>query len=538
MRMIHFAGGKVPFGTASRESVLLSSCNAGEAPRSFDNKMTTRLSRFNRVSIAVAAAMLLASCAASLNWRYEHDSPLMVYTGWLIEQGMVPYRDFFDMNLPGTYFVMWAMGTVFGWNDLGFRIFDLLCLASIGFSTYLWMRRIGKLSAFTAAAAFSIWYLSHGPVMSLQREYLALVPFVWMLAIATGGIRFRHILPYLSVGFLTASTILIKPQFLLLCLPLLVIQGAEGGKTMAVRYRVASLTAGVSIPLVAAFCYLLWTGSLRPFLDFALNYWPLYTHMSGSHQPIGGLARLSYVLSSTRVGLDTFLLPMAVTGLCILRGIERQKRLSWLLFSLLAAGALYPAAAGQFWTYHWIPFSYIALCSASFTVSRLSPENRGSRNYAPLAVVFLLWLLSFYPGVWTNGNAGDTRLKAGVPDDVHNFLSSRIKPGDSVQPLDWTGGAVHGMLMSRAPLATRFMYDFHFYHHVGDPYIRALRREFINELGSKRPRFIIEVLQNKPSPAGPDTSGEFPELRSFLEKHYKAVRESSNYRIFERVPDY
>ena len=320
--------------------------------RKDDDRTTARISQFVAFAIAVAVVTLLISCAASVRWRYQHDSPLMIYAGWLVAQGAVPYRDFFDMNMPGTYLVMRAMGAVFGWNDFGVRLFDLSCLASISVSTFVWMRRFGTVRALAASCAFPLWYLGHGPSMSLQREYLALVPFAWALAIALPVTHFSSVFQILLAGLLTAATILIKPQFLLPCLPILIVLLQRDASTITAWGRAVALAAGMVGPVAATFLYLLWTESLRPFLDIATNYWPLYSHMTGDHQPIDGFQRLTYLVKSTRNGLDTFWFPLAIVGLIVLYGEHAQRRYVLVLGSILLAGAIYPAIAGQFWPYH------------------------------------------------------------------------------------------------------------------------------------------------------------------------------------------
>ena len=91
------------------------------------------------------------------------------------------------------------------------------------------------------------------------------------------------------------------------------------------------------------------------------------------------------------------------------------------------------------------------------------------------------------------------------------------------------------MLQARAPLATRFMYDFHFYHHVDTPYITRLRRQFLRQLSGARPRFVIQVFEGRPWPGGPGTTREFPLLQEFLNAEYRTVREGETYRILERI---
>ncbi|HEX7778851.1 MAG TPA: hypothetical protein VF424_06425 [Vicinamibacterales bacterium] len=489
-------------------------------------------------AVTVSAVVLIVSASESLRWRYLHDSPLMIYAGFLVAGGSAPYRDFFDPNMPGTYLAMAAMGRVFGWDDLGFRVFDLLCLTTIAVCTFVWTRRFGNLAAVAASVAFPLWYLIDGPGTSMQREYMALVPFSGMLAVGIGGTRLKPWLQMSAVGFLAGMAALIKPQFLLLSLPLLVFLLRPGSTQVGVRRRIAAFAVGGAIPVGSVFLYLLRVGSLGPFLEMVVNYWPLFTALNGQHMPISGLPRLIYIVKSTGNGLLTFYVPMAVIGLMTLDRDQLQRPYAWLLGGLVAAAGLYPALAGQFFWYHYIPFQYVGLCAASLAARIVPITTVSIGGIAPaLCVILLLSALSSLSArqmtSWSE-NGGDRPIKNGVPDEVAQFLRSNMNPGDTVQPLDWTGGAVHGMLMARAPLATRFMYDFHFYHHVSRPYIQELRTDFMSELAARKPRFIIQVTKDKPWPIGPDTTREFPELTTFLERHYAPAREAAAYRILQR----
>ena len=61
-------------------------------------------------------------------------------------------------------------------------------------------------------------------------------------------------------------------------------------------------------------------------------------------------------------------------------------------------------------------------------------------------------------------------------------IRAETKADVSVLPLDVTGGAVHAMYRTHTALAGRFLYDFHFYHHVSSPMIQALRHEVVTDL--------------------------------------------------------
>jgi hypothetical protein len=503
------------------------------------NEIATRLLRIIvTLTVVVGTIVVIVAALASLHWRYVHDSPLMIYSGWLVAHGAVPYRDFFDMNMPGNYFVMWAMGQIFGWNDLGFRIFDLLCLASISVSTFFWIRQIGKLPAVVAPASFALLYLGFGPKLSLQREYLALVPFTAMLMISASGTELISVVRVLCCGFLAGATLVIKPQFLLLSLPLLIFVCKQGQQSIIPWRQLVIFGAGVSIPIVTMLLYLFATGSLRPFLDIAFNYWPLYTHMTGNHTTIGGLHRVFYIINQSCKGLSNLYTPMAVIGLLTLNNTVNHRRLLWLIVGLLTTAAIYPSIGGQFWRYHWFPFYYLALCAASLAAKPIE-KCSFETILSVTMLVFLLFHLSLgmtrrLHRQW-KANSTETQPENDVPDEIARFLHSHLKAGDTVQPLDWAGGAIHGMLMARAPLATRFMYDFHFYHHINHPYIAKLRREFIKELSAAKPRFIVDIFRNRGWPNGANTSRSFPELQKYIEDHYSPVQTGATYKILEKI---
>ncbi len=58
-------------------------------------------------------------------WPLVHDAPIMHYIGWRILHGAVPYRDLFDMNVPGVYVLHAALIALGGTGDVAWRLFDL-----------------------------------------------------------------------------------------------------------------------------------------------------------------------------------------------------------------------------------------------------------------------------------------------------------------------------------------------------------------------------------------------------------------------------
>ncbi len=503
------------------------------------------------VATFLLAGILIVALWDSRDWPYIHDTSLMLYAGWCLGEGAAPYRDLFDMNMPGTYLAMQALGAWFGWSDVGVRVADVLCTAIIAAGTFAAFSGAGpppplrgygvasRLPAAAAALLFPLWYLRGGPSVSLQREALALGPLAVMFGLVESGVapRFRA----LGTGVLAGLIVSIKPQLLLLAVPLIA--------RLAVRARPSPLLpvardflAGIAVPVASLWLFLALRGSVGDFIDVATGYWPLYGQLNGDHQILDGGARLNYLVTSTWEGLRHRFMLLGLLGLAAgllnppLRGV------TWTWAGLVAAAAIYPALSGQFWVYHWLPLHYALLGAAALALAPPTTRRsvlRGAQAAAAAATVASVAYASADAVAGARAGTPDNDVVLarhrvrGAPAEIGAFLQQHLVAGDRVQPLDWTGGAIHGMLAARATLATRFMYDFHFYHHVDDPYIGRLRRDFMRQMWSARPRFVIDVFAKRPFPSGPRTSTDFPELHAFLDEHYRVAHHGSTFRILE-----
>ena len=522
-----------------RGSGASSAGGAASAPDGPGYRIGGALSRATFFFLLVTVGgFAVAGAIASLPWRLSHDTPILIYLGWLIEHGQrVPYRDFFDMNLPGTYAIFAVAGRVLGHGDRAFRLLDLGLLAALLGATAMALRPFGARVWTVGGALFALQYLSLGPTHSLQREYLMLVPLalaMWTLSPAARlGPGTRAVLS--GVWFGVAATI--KPAFLiglpavLVYLHALARTDGEGAMERRARAPVIPLAVlGALAPLALMLGALALCRALGPFLDMAFHYWPLYARIGALHQTIDDHERVRDMLWGVWAmgGRRWWLLPAAL-GLARVSGAagrrDPRRAFAWLLGGLMICYALYPAAAGQFWPYHWLPFAYLVCLLGAMCL--LDP--RAGRWGMPLAFVaplvlagvFLLKGLPPRPLYDTlTGHAAPAPLRGRV-DAMAAYLRTHTGPGDTVQPLDWTGGAVHAMLLARVPLATPFVYDFHFYHHVSRPYIRALRERFVAALAAARPRVIIWVETDKPWVSGEDTTRKFPALETFLADHYR-----------------
>ncbi len=523
-----------------------------------------KLSHFNKVllnfqktTLAILTGLFLLQVFNSLEWRMEHDTPLLHYTGFLIKTfDLVPYKDIFETSMPGTFAFHYLVGALFGYGDFAFRLVDLLLLGALLAVTYMFMRRFGRFPALWAVVLFGLIYLGEGQTMSLQRDYIGIIPIAFaLLTIPARAHTAVSLYRFALVGLLFGLSVLIKPH-LAIALPLIF------GTLISFRWSVGSkswldfLLCGVvcvvsfCVPVLISVIWLAANSALQDFSDILFHYLPMHSAMAGSHHALAGQSRIAYLLlNSVKMGGYGILALVALFAYYrILRYVDTGKAnaISVICLALCTiAYAVYPTIAGKFWNYHYMPFAYFCSLSVSlclYTSSEPLPSNSSPKFRAALPfVIFLSALLlqinfpRYVARSFSEFQSGPEvhAPKGGRVDEIADWLKSRLHPGDTVQSLDWTGGAIHAMLIVKAELATRFMYDYHFYHHVSSAYTRQLRENFIKQLRNSSPRFIVEITTSKPWISGTDTIREFPELRMFIGGHYKVAFKGDGYLIYE-----
>jgi len=501
------------------------------------------MQRIITIVLVLLAALLIAQAAFSLQWPIAHDEAPLLYESFLMQNGAIPYKDFFDFQMPGSFIAYYALGIVSSFGPFRLRLLDLLILAVILTITFFAMRRFGKIPAFAAILLFGLKYLQGGPALSLQREYLILI-FI-SLSIWIGVSDSQTFNKRLMLGLLYGLAATLKPHAALGLLPFLLFDIAdlrerrELSLSTLAKQIILPAAIGFIIPIAVIAAWLALTGALSPFVDIALNYWSLYAQINGEMAVIPSAQRTVYLLNQVwRLGGSALWLIPAGFGIYL--NCNRQ---AYLLASLALCYAIYPALSGQFFPYHYIPFLYTILLVASLSFSTFNPSTRSGQRLQPSAfslssvVLLAVILINIRPSqTFLRQFAGKEIVTASDRAvTISAFLQKNLTEGDEVQPLDWTGGSLLAMLENRAPIATSYIFDFYFYHHVSNPYIQSLRSDFTNQLTERKPRFIIEVTAiDKPWVSGEDTTRDFPELRKFLDENYSVTMEREDYKIYER----
>ena len=477
----------------------------------------------------------------SRHWEYDHDTPLLQYCGFLMHRyGWVPYRDFFETSMPGTFLFHQAVVTLFGTGNLAFMIVNDCLLGFLLSTTYLWMRQLSRPAAILFVCWYGSFYLAAGPGELMQRDWLALLPMVTAFALISNQRRTTNDGIFI-VGLMIGICACIKPQLAVAAVPIgiglyLLNQqtfpqaGSEGLRSFSRRVPIPA-TLGFAVPILSVLAWLSYHGALRPFTAMVHDYLPLHIQQTGDHVFLPPAQRLHYVLVNAIQlnGCWPMMLAAVIGFVLIDRRFAQQPRnrlLFRLAFALLTIYGIEPVLSGQFWEYHYDPFHYWLIAILSLLVVPVLSELRY------FAIPALLLLSSIGYSFTRHHVMHPGQAEHGYVADMTKAINKYVPAGAAVQPIDWTTGAVQALLRTEHPIGTRFLYDYHFYHHVQTPVIQNLRAEFVSELVSCRVPFVLEVSPKyKDVMTGINTSDHFDELRRVLSDRYEAVYQNDVYRL-------
>lgn len=495
-----------------------------------------------RLVLLFLAIVFFAQLLGSVVWRQYLDTPLLNYAGYLInEHNRVPYRDVFETSMPATLFFHCFLGRTVGFSDLAVRFADIVLLLTAMLLIFLIVKSFSSYQAVFAALLFALIYQSFGAKMALQRDFIGTVAILAAIytALVNAALAEKTVIKMLLSGFFIGIGAGFKPHLAIVLPVIAFFSPVRPFKTnifwKTLGIQIFGFTVSFSIP----FFWIWKLGGLEHFWMMFSRYLPLHTQIGHDFTLNLWPGKLWYSISGLLLLNDHLILLLTSIIAIYLARFTRHNTLTIsnkILFNFISVVTaiyfIYPAISGQFWFYHWSAFLVFAAISTSFLPEVL---------LKPWPKFLLTGMLFFLLGLQVpladefklqlSGQAVPAPLN-GVPDRISSFLKKNLQPGETVQPLDWVNGAIHGMLEAKALIATRFLYDYHFFHHLSSPLIQDLRREFIDSLTRKPPDYFIYVFL-KSRVSGPDTSQDFSELGKFLFNNYDLIEKQDEFAIFK-----
>jgi hypothetical protein len=166
-----------------------------------------------------------------LTWPYwaDHDVFGVAAQSW--DRGLKPYRDLHGNNFPGTIYIFWILGKLFGWGKpVALLEFDAILVAALGVLLAVWSRRcFGRaLPGLVGFASFLSYYFALDYSQVAQRDWQGPCFAAFGFLIAQAWPR-RRSARWISAG-LTAVAFWIRPQVVLFA-PALLLSIVEGARS-------------------------------------------------------------------------------------------------------------------------------------------------------------------------------------------------------------------------------------------------------------------------------------------------------------------
>jgi len=191
--------------------------------------------------------------------------------------------------------------------------------------------------------------------------------------------------------------------------------------------------------------------------------------------------------------------------------------------------------SGQYHPYQYMPFAYFSLLSFGYFFKDYKGPLKHFSNI--IIIIVIISLCSFVPKDLSHLLTQRKPLPSrnGSVDRMIAVLDKYAKPADLIQPIDWIrGGTVHAMLNKKMKIATPFICDNHFKHHLHEKSTHVLIDKFFLALKRSSPRFILESLTHV-FPEGKYTTPKLPEkILDYIENNYNKLHVDEAFILYQK----
>jgi hypothetical protein len=526
-------------------------------------------------SIEIAAwVVVIFACSQILMFPFGRDQGVYATIADRILAGGMPYRDAWDIHLPGIYLAFAFSERLFGHRMVAPRILEVVGLLSL----YLPLRIIGRDLYHSREAGIFGWalaalaYAQAEYWYSGQAESFGALITVWALALAVDSApRFGRVAAWIAMGFLFGICFVFKPQLALTALPCAAYAGwtewrrSAGFACALAPAVIGGVAALVPIAICAAWLWSrgAWSATYYTYVQYAPGYLALRFATPAA-------------ISVLTVGVFILRTPaIVVAGLVAALFLQHRDGLrtpaALLVTSAIALQLVGVAVAGKLYPYHYFAAFILAAIVAGDGFAKLR-ERFAHRRLAdalvPTALAVLsaavisapvsylrpsaksgqFWRRSAMRTCWTLG-IGAKIPKQQLDAALYNFyatnlgdyeeaaaiIDSKTGPGDSI--FVWGAESVIYWLANRRP-ASHFVHDFP----PRANWDQADSRDaLMRELEAAHPAVIVvEAGDFAPGIVGNNMDSEqslqtFPRLKDYLARDFTAVAQVDKLTIWRRT---
>lgn len=466
---------------------------------------------FRVFCVAILLAGAACYVAFTVHWKWMWDTQVMHYIVFLMDHGFAPYKDIYDINMPGSYLTeRWAIG-IFGGGDLGWRLYEFTLLGTMTAAMIVIARPYDWMAGLFAGVLFSLAYGSLGPYEAAQRDEVMTV--LLFVGYAFLFVAMRRGWPGLMVpfGLAVGIAILIKPTVLpfgigLLLFPFFALKRRGEAPAAYVWLGIA----GFALALAILLDFLLPQHALGPFLFILTRLVPHYA--SQARPSIWILVRrglpLSVVLYAT---------------IAVVLAATRRQRANWEMWEIRVGflfGAVSYFAQRKAYEHHRIAYICFGLLWAGLEMTEAMKDRGWRRNLGVAGMAFAV-LVMVPVSARRLSRRHDTNPAAYViEDDLERLGGDRLQ--HKVQCLDMVGGCLNALYRLGLVQSTGFTGDSLFFAPDDTAVVPYYRKIFWDDIHRDPPKVI--VLSDEwytESSYTFDKLNAWPEFRDYLNSAYR-----------------
>lgn len=461
----------------------------------------------------IGIGILLASgtCYAifTIHWPWMWDTQVFHYAVFLMRHGWVPYKDIYDMNMPGCYLLeQWAM-SIFGGGDLGWRFYEFTLLGSMTCAACFIALPYDWAAGLLTGVVFAIFHGIKGPPLSTERDEIITV-FVFIgYAFQFAALRKGRPVLMLLVGLSLGMAIAIKPTAVLFLIVLLVFAyfTLKQRAVLPLSYMLWAC-AGLAIISIRLLIFML-PQSIGPFFSLQRQAIPYYASVAP--------ATWAYLVRNCLPSQFFFFLAAA-----ILLAIASRGRASWEIQSIRAGvilSALSYFVQRKGFLYHRYPFMAFTLLWFAMECSIAIRAKGWVRPFA-LACTGIAIFVVLPPRVNELRHERDwsDHFTEQLQADLRRVGGSRLQ--NRVQCLDMVTGCYSALFREGLVQSTGFLGDTAFFnpsHTTSVPYFNQL---FWDQMHRNPPLVIILSSERFEAHYSFDKLNAWPQFRDYLNSAY------------------
>jgi hypothetical protein len=466
---------------------------------------------------AVLVACVTLFVYGSLRWPLVNDVSLMHYISFLMDRGLVPYRDFSDMNLPGSFLIDWLAVHTFGGTALASRIFDLTLMAVASIAIVVIARPYGRFAGVFAASMLILFHGRDGMGQLSQRDMTLAVLLLLAYAFLFHALRAGGIWAMALFGMSAGMATMIKPTAAAYAAVLLGMAAVTlRRRGCAVSARLIAALVGFAVPMAAVWGWLWHMGALAAFWDSISQVTPYYF----------SLGRRSFAY------LAEMCLSPSLQLLGALAAVVAWKRRSWRTWegSALIAGVALGMAAyvlqAKAYAYHRYPLVALLLTWVGIELASALQDRGVLRMVGVVGLVCAtvvlapLYLRTAMRAQWSEG------MIAALESDLTALGGAKLS--GEVQCIDSISGCGAAMYEMRLMPAAGLLSDFLVFGPAEKEVVRASRERFWREMEARSPQVIVVTSWLHLLNVGDYGKLEmWPEFAAYLQTNYELRDERS-----------